>query len=314
METAYQIVFFGETLPGRDGRLARRDLAAMFKLDPDRAGRVFSGKRVILKKGLTAERAMQYRLRFEAMGLRVRLEAVPVPVAVAGSAAPAGNPVRLPRRPPDAATEVRPVPATGLPGEGETRCPRCGEVQPRRTLCRACSVDMPRFAVAARAEGPRPVARDIALGAGAFPAGTARIEPAERRGRRGYLPGVLAVLLATVAGFFLVARLEGAASPAAAAVTAAKAFDPDRDRIVMYSLTTCGYCLEKRREFDRTGIQYSELFLDTDAAAMEGLNRKLAQAGHPGGGVGTPVVEVNGVLLPNNPSMAEIARHFRRAA
>ncbi len=314
METAYQIVFFGETLPGRDARLARRDLAAMFKLDPDRAGRVFSGKRVILKKGLTAERAMQYRLRFETMGLRVRLEAVPVPVAVAGSAAPAGTPVRLPRGPATAATEVRPVPATGLPGEGETRCPRCGEVQPRRTLCRACSVDMPRFAAAARAEGPRRIAGDIDSGATAFPAGTARIEPAERRGRRGYRPGVLAVLLATMVGFFLVARLEGAASPAAEAVTAAKAFDPDRDRIVMYSLTTCGYCLAKRREFDRTGIQYTELFLDTDAAAMEGLNRKLAQAGHPGGGVGTPVIEVNGVLLPGNPSLAEIARHFRRAS
>ena len=81
----------------------------------------------------------------------------------------------------------------------------------------------------------------------------------------------------------------------------------------MYSLTTCGYCAAKRREFDRAGIRYTELFVDTDGDAAESLSRKLAAIGHGGGGVGTPIVEVNGVLLPNNPPMAEIRKHFRGA-
>lgn len=426
METAYQIVFFGETLPGRDAIAARRDLAAMFKLGDERTERVFSGKRVVLKRGLGAERAMQYRQRFEAMGLRVRLEAVPVAVAVQGATVPASDPVRIPRTP----VRVDRPPTPGIPrapGPDAVQCPQCGEVQPHRTLCRACSVDMPRYSVALRDRGrpdasPNREARPAPASAPHPPAGVAGVELSGRLGRRGYLLGGMVVLLVALWGLSLALQLEspwllgllvvvivflsarlailrchdlgwsgwwsvltfapyvgqvfgllllvlpgrrdggthgeraepagmrtiaaaaalllltgltvmgqiadsmsrlpaitgvdlpGLAVPRDVANAEAGAYNPDRDRIVMYSLTTCGYCAAKRQEFDRAGIRYTELFVDTDGEAAESLNRKLAATGHAGGGVGTPVVEVNGVLLANNPPMAEIRKHFRRTA
>jgi hypothetical protein len=43
------------------------------------------------------------------------------------------------------ATPIEPLSTAGLE---EVACPRCGERQPRRTLCRACALDIPRFLAA----------------------------------------------------------------------------------------------------------------------------------------------------------------------
>ncbi len=439
METAYQIVFFGEILPGRDAEAARGELAAMFKLDPERTLRVFSGKRVVLKKGLNPERAMQYRQRFEAMGLRVRLEAVPVPVPVD---APAGAPP-VPIRPRSSGRgSAHPSWSAGgvaqpdgpspepSPAADEVICPQCGELQPPRTLCRACAVDMPRFAAAQRAREVEAHAPPPAAARPAAPSSEGRVLPSGvlgtdfsgRLGRRSYLLGGLLVTLAGLWGLSMVLKLEsllilllvaalaiflsvrlgvlrchdlgwsgwwsalglvpyvggvfsllllilpgrseegpygsrgepasvkailgtlvllaltmitvmnqvvgsahrlpamlgmdvpGLPSLAAGRSSAAAgAYDPARDRIVMYSLTTCGYCAAKRQEFDAAGMTYSEYFVDQDQGAAQALNEKLLASGHRGGGVGTPIIEVNGVLLPNNPPMEAISRHFHGA-
>lgn len=440
METAYQIVFFGETLPGRDAEAARRELAAMFKLDPDRTLRVFSGKRVVLKKGLNPERAMQYRQRFEAMGLRVRLEAVPVavPVDVPAGLPPAPLRVRPAGRgtahsslQADTGGQAEVPPAVPSAAADEVVCPQCGELQPRRTLCRACAIDMPRYAAAQNSPGEgaapppsaaaRPVARTSA--GGALPSGVLGTDFSGRLGRRSYLLGGLLVTLGGLWGLSLVLKSEsllvlllgvalalflsirlgvlrchdlgwsgwwsvlgivpyvggvfsllllilpgrseegpygapgepasikailgtlallaltlvtvmsqvagsahrlpamlGMDVPGLAPMAAGKslaapgAYDPARDRIVMYSLTTCGYCAAKRREFDAAGIRYSEYFVDQDHGAAQALDEKLLASGHRGGAIGTPVIEVNGVLLPNNPSMEAISRHFQGSA
>jgi glutaredoxin len=81
-------------------------------------------------------------------------------------------------------------------------------------------------------------------------------------------------------------------------------------RIVMYSLTTCGYCNIKRAELKSQGIPFVEHFIDKDPARKQELFAKLAAAGYKGRGVGTPTFEVNGRMLPNNPSLATIRKHL----
>lgn len=82
------------------------------------------------------------------------------------------------------------------------------------------------------------------------------------------------------------------------------------NQVVMYSLTTCGYCDQKRTELKANGIAFTEYFLDRDERAQAELWQQLKQSGYRRGGVGTPTLVVNGVLLPNNPSMAQIRSHL----
>ena len=82
------------------------------------------------------------------------------------------------------------------------------------------------------------------------------------------------------------------------------------NHVVMYSLTTCGYCAEKRERLTRAGIPFSEYFVDRDASRMAEFNALLTAHNIPGGAVGTPTITVNGRLLVNNPDMATIKQHL----
>jgi len=84
--------------------------------------------------------------------------------------------------------------------------------------------------------------------------------------------------------------------------------DWQKSHIVMYSLTTCGFCVEKRQEMQAKGIPFTEYFLDTDAARNAEFGAKLQAAGVPGGAIGTPSFEVNGKLMLNNPPLDAILR------
>lgn len=76
--------------------------------------------------------------------------------------------------------------------------------------------------------------------------------------------------------------------------------------VVMYSLTTCPYCNQKRKQLRARGIPFTEYFVDREPARQQELFRKLEAAGYRGGAIGTPILEVNGKMLPNNPSMDTI--------
>lgn len=89
-------------------------------------------------------------------------------------------------------------------------------------------------------------------------------------------------------------------------------YDPKRDDIVIYSLSHCDECVNKRRLMDNLGVRYREYLIDLDSAAEGRLDERLRKLGLHGGMVSMPVFEVNGSLLPNNPSLADIARHLRR--
>lgn len=81
-------------------------------------------------------------------------------------------------------------------------------------------------------------------------------------------------------------------------------------KVVMYSLTTCGYCNIKRAELKAHNIPFVEHFIDQDTARQRELFEKLLASGYKGGGIGTPTFEVNGTMLPNNPSLKTIRKHL----
>ena len=84
--------------------------------------------------------------------------------------------------------------------------------------------------------------------------------------------------------------------------------DFSRTRIVMYSLTTCGYCTELRHVFEANKVPFTEYFIDTDQARQDEMFAKLQASGLRGGGVGTPTLEVNGMMMPNNPPIDQILK------
>lgn len=84
----------------------------------------------------------------------------------------------------------------------------------------------------------------------------------------------------------------------------------DPTRVIMYSLTTCGYCKEKVKLLRRDNIAFTEYFIDRDANRADELNRKLAKAGFAPRSYGTPIMDIYGVMLPNNPDMKTIHRHL----
>ena len=82
------------------------------------------------------------------------------------------------------------------------------------------------------------------------------------------------------------------------------------DDVIMYSLTTCGYCKQKASQLKAAGIEYREYFIDVDAARRDELTAKLQQAGFAPRTWGTPILDVKGVMLPNNPSLEKIREHL----
>lgn len=120
--------------------------------------------------------------------------------------------------------------------------------------------------------------------------------------------GKIFKLLLFAAGVYLAVHLSGGRS----------VFEPNiadklapGNEVIMYSLTTCGYCKATRARLDRAGIPYTEYFLDTDPAKMREFDRLLAARSVWPGGIGTPTLVVNGALLLNNPSLRDIKQHLK---
>jgi glutaredoxin len=82
------------------------------------------------------------------------------------------------------------------------------------------------------------------------------------------------------------------------------------DELIMYSLTTCGYCEQKRRELNAAGIKFRERFIDKDKLAGKELREQMRAQGIAGGRIGTPTFDVGGRIMPNNPPLSAIIKHL----
>jgi glutaredoxin len=84
----------------------------------------------------------------------------------------------------------------------------------------------------------------------------------------------------------------------------------EHDRLIMYSLTTCGYCDQKRRDLIAARIPFTEHFIDKDPGRQDEFARKLEKAGIPPQAVGTPSFDARGYMLINNPSLEKIREYL----
>jgi len=105
-------------------------------------------------------------------------------------------------------------------------------------------------------------------------------------------------------------RVPAPAGPSAASPESKGLKTYQQASVVMYSLTTCGYCKLMARELTARNIQFTEYFIDAEPARLRELTAKLERAGFRPGPIGTPTLEVNGVMLPNNPSIKTVLKHL----
>lgn len=127
------LVFFGEIVNGYAPDDAKRKLAAAVGIAPDQIEDVFSGRRVVLKKSLSAAEAPRYLAKLERIGIVARAEPQPNDptdsesrlAASAGIASSTSTPATAPL------TLVDDAPRTEFPAPvEEIICPKCGTRQP----------------------------------------------------------------------------------------------------------------------------------------------------------------------------------------
>ena len=75
-EARYNIVFRGELVSGADPDQVRRNLAQLFKMDPERVEKLFTGKPVVLKKETDQATAMKMRAALKKAGAECEMKAL----------------------------------------------------------------------------------------------------------------------------------------------------------------------------------------------------------------------------------------------
>ncbi|WP_018607657.1 hypothetical protein [Uliginosibacterium gangwonense] len=97
MDATYRVVFCGEVLTGFELSSVKQTAEVRLKAPPAMLTQLFSGRRVILKKGITLDIGSRYLQELESMGMKASLEPeteVPAaPVAGMSASAPAIAPV-----------------------------------------------------------------------------------------------------------------------------------------------------------------------------------------------------------------------------
>jgi uncharacterized protein YbjQ (UPF0145 family) len=78
MKNHYNIVFEGKTVPGKEIDLVKKALMNILKADEQSIDRLFSGKRVLIRKNVEASTAKKFRKAFEDVGAVCNLEQVKV--------------------------------------------------------------------------------------------------------------------------------------------------------------------------------------------------------------------------------------------
>jgi uncharacterized membrane protein YhaH (DUF805 family) len=173
MSGTARLVFAGEVLDGFARDDVKRELRDRLNLDDAKLDKLFSGGRVTIKRGVPTGDAQRHVANFALLGARLLIEDE-APAPAAGAAEAAGAVTPPPAKVP-AATPPKPVAVAAAPdkpvGADEIVCPKCGERQPKRELCRACATNMP-MGIAAKIEAEedaralRQAERDARLGRG----------------------------------------------------------------------------------------------------------------------------------------------------
>ncbi|TVZ37792.1 hypothetical protein P886_2137 [Alteromonadaceae bacterium 2753L.S.0a.02] len=84
-EEKFDLIFKGELAKGVELAIAKKNIAQLFKINAEKVDALFSGKAVVLKRGLNADAANKYRVAIKKAGALVDL-AINQPVQTRGKA------------------------------------------------------------------------------------------------------------------------------------------------------------------------------------------------------------------------------------
>jgi len=117
----YRLVFEGKTLPEHDLATVKNRLAQVFKKDAHTIEKMFSGKKIPLKQGLSNEKAQQYQAKMQALGVlcTIELQSQPARPVAGSTVVPPVAPALFKAAPPqaelDGAGHVFPTSSTVVP-------------------------------------------------------------------------------------------------------------------------------------------------------------------------------------------------------
>lgn len=116
----------------------------------------------------------------------------------------------------------------------------------------------------------------------------------------------------TIVGFCLIIILIGIikTSQSGGSDKEYKSYPGGGNELVMYSLTTCGYCTQKREELQRERVRFTEYFIDKDRVKDEEMMAKLRASGDTRNYITVPVFDVYGYMITNNPSVEVLKEHI----
>lgn len=168
MAQQFRVIISGRSISGAPLAASKDEAGRAFRLEGELLDRMFSGKPMVVSRKASEESAQKLLARLRALDMEARMEALESVVEVPAVAPPpiaetpvsdelfalAPPPVKAVAASVSTARPSAPAGATPLsleaisvPADG-TACPKCGEVQPVRTLCRQCGLDMPRYRAA----------------------------------------------------------------------------------------------------------------------------------------------------------------------
>ncbi len=130
----YQVVFSGQLEEGVERAAAEKGVATLFNASPRQLALFFSGKRVVVKNGVSAAVAAKYQKAFKKVGAVCRVEPANPPAHPSTSPEPPSEPVCAP-------DDVKPVPpALRL-------APTGARLGPQRRVAKGPDVDKDHFEV-----------------------------------------------------------------------------------------------------------------------------------------------------------------------
>lgn len=89
-----------------------------------------------------------------------------------------------------------------------------------------------------------------------------------------------------------------------------KSYPGGGNEIVMYSLSTCGYCTQKREQLKSNHIRFKEYFIDKDRGKENEMLSKLKASGDTRNYYTVPVLDIYGYMIPGNPSYKTIESYI----
>lgn len=161
MAEQYRVVISGRTLSGEPLAGIRGEVGRVFRLQGEQLDRMLCGKPVVVARSLAAEAAEKLLARLHSVDLEARAESLAETAEASPAVAPKPESI-VPPVSDELFALVQPVAPTRSVAAAETGqaessladaviCPKCGESQPKRTLCRQCGLDMPRYLAAQEA-------------------------------------------------------------------------------------------------------------------------------------------------------------------